>query len=97
MLEGALPFVRTNMRTVAKIIPQIGERVDVPQYPVPAVREAVLNALVHRDYSIHTDDMPIQLVMYEDRLEITTPGGLYGRLTLDKLGLSKVAPVIPAL
>ncbi len=86
MLEGALSFVRTNMRTATKIIPQTGERVDVPQYPVTAVREAVLNALVHRDYSIHTDDMPIQLVMYEDRLEITNPGGLYGRLTLDQLG-----------
>lgn len=85
MLEGAISFVRTNMKTATRIIPETGERVDVPQYPITAVREAVLNSLVHRDYSIHTQDMPIQLVMYEDRLEITNPGGLYGRLTIDQL------------
>ena len=51
-----------------------------------AVREAILNALVHRDYSFHTEGMPIQLVMYTDRMEIISPGGLYGRLTVDQLG-----------
>jgi Predicted transcriptional regulator containing an HTH domain and an uncharacterized domain shared with the mammalian protein Schlafen len=51
-----------------------------------AVREAVLNALVHRDYSIHTEGMPIQLHIYEDRLELRNPGGLYGRIRVDQLG-----------
>ena len=51
-----------------------------------AVREAVLNALVHRDYSFHTEGMPIQLNMYTNRMEITNPGGLYGRFTVDQLG-----------
>ena len=35
---------------------------------------------------MHTEGMPIQLTMYADRLEISNPGGLYGRLTLDQLG-----------
>ena len=86
MLDGAIAFVRTNMRTATKIDPKTGERMDVTQYPITAVREAVLNALVHRDYSFHTEGMPIQLVMYSDRMEITNPGGLYGRLTVDQLG-----------
>lgn len=86
MLEGALSFVRKNMRTATRIDRQTGERIDVPQYPMEAVREAVLNALVHRDYSFHTEGMPIQLVMYTDRMEIINPGGLYGRLTVDQLG-----------
>lgn len=86
MLEGSLAFVRTNMRMATAIDPKTGERRDTPQYPMDAVREAMLNALVHRDYSIHTEGMPIQLTMYTDRLEISSPGGLYGRLTVDQLG-----------
>lgn len=54
------------------------------------IREAVLNALVHRDYSIHTEGMPIQILMFEDRIEIHNPGGLYGRIKVDQLG--KVQP-----
>ena len=86
MLDEAVKFVRKNMRIATRIDTATGQRVDVPQYPMDAVREAILNALVHRDYSFHTEGMPIQLVMYTDRLEITNPGGLYGRLTIDQLG-----------
>lgn len=86
MLEGALAFVRTNMRVATKIDPHTGKRTDTPQYPMDAVREAVLNALVHRDYSIHTQGMPIQIIMYTDRIEISNHGGLYGRLRVDQLG-----------
>ena len=49
----------------------------MPEYPLDALREAVLNALVHRDYSTHTENMPIQLIMFYDRVEIRNPGGLY--------------------
>lgn len=86
MLEGALAFVRTNMRVATKIDPRTGKRTDTPQYPMDAIREAVLNALVHRDYSIHTQGMPIQIIMYTDRIEISNHGGLYGRLRVDQLG-----------
>ena len=90
MPEGCLVFVRNNMRTTTVIGQKTGKRTDIPQYPMDVVREVVLNALVHRDYSIHTEGMPIQLTMYSDRLEIANPGGLYGRLTVDQLG--KVQP-----
>lgn len=86
MLEGALAFVRSNMRVATRIDPKTGRRVDQPQYPMDAVREAVLNALVHRDYSFHTEGQPIQLTIFTDRLEISNPGGLYGRLTINQLG-----------
>lgn len=86
MLEGCLGFVRNNMRTATVIDQKTGKRSDIPQYPMDAIREAVLNALVHRDYSFHTEGMPIQLIMYTDRLEISNPGGLYVRLTIDQLG-----------
>lgn len=86
MLDEALAFVRKNMRVATKIDAATGKRIDIPQYPMDAVREAILNALVHRDYSFHTEGMPIQLIMYTDRMEIINPGGLYGRLTIDQLG-----------
>lgn len=86
MLDEALTFVRKNMRVATKIDTATGKRIDIPQYPMDAVREAILNALVHRDYSFHTEGMPIQLIMYTDRMEIINPGGLYGRLTVDQLG-----------
>ncbi|KUO73495.1 MAG: hypothetical protein APF77_19555 [Clostridia bacterium BRH_c25] len=85
MLEGTLAFVRRNMK-VKTIITEEGTRADKPEYPIKAVREVIINALLHRDYSMHTDRSPVRLVMYEDRLELENPGGLYGRITVDDLG-----------
>ena len=90
MLEEALQFVRRNMRHRTIIDPDTGKRADRTDYPLTAVREAVLNALVHRDYSMHTEAMPIQLLLFEDRMEIRNPGGIYGRIRVDQLG--KVQP-----
>lgn len=90
MLSGALQFVKRNMRTKTIINEKTGQREDRTDYPVTAIREAVLNAVVHRDYSIHTEGMPIQLIMFQDRLEIRNPGGIYGRMRVDQLG--KVQP-----
>ncbi len=86
MLNGALAFVRRNMKKSTVINPETGMREDKTEYPITAVRELILNALVHRDYSIHTDSTPITIEMYNNRIEIENPGGLYGRLTLDSLG-----------
>ena len=97
MLDAALDFVRTNTRTSIGIDSQTGKRVNLPQYPMDAVREAVLNSLMHRDYSIHTEGIPIQLNLYEDRLELINPGGIYGRLSMDELGKAQTDSRNPAL
>ena len=89
MLEEAVEFVRTNSRTKT-IIGDNGKRVDKNEYPIKAVREAILNALVHRDYSIYTENTPIRIEMYRDRMEVTNSGGLYGKISIDALG--KVHP-----
>ncbi len=86
MLIEALAFVRKNLKIKTIIDPLTGKRQDVNEYPLTAIREILLNALVHRDYSSHTEGMPIQLQIFADRIEITNPGGLYGRITLDQLG-----------
>ncbi len=89
MLEEAVEFIRKNSRTKT-IIDGNGKRTDKLEYPIKAVREAILNALVHRDYSIHTENVPIRVEMYRDRMEITNSGGLYGKISVDALG--KVRP-----
>ena len=53
MLDGALTFLKRNMKKMTIINARTGLREDRTEYPITAVREAVLNALVHRDYSIH--------------------------------------------
>ncbi|NLO40408.1 MAG: AAA family ATPase [Ruminiclostridium sp.] len=85
MLEESISFVSRNMK-VSTIINEEGKRVDLPEYPLKAIRELILNALVHRDYSIHTVNSPIRIILYHNRLEVENPGGLYGRITIDNLG-----------
>ena len=85
MLEEGVSFVVRNMKNRV-VVDDSGKRADKKEYPIKAIREALLNALVHRDYSIHTENAPIRLLMFSDRLEIENPGGLYGRGTLDQLG-----------
>lgn len=89
MVDEAVDFVNRNSRH-STIIDDKGKRADRDEYPLKAVREAILNALVHRDYSIHSENVPVRLEIYRNRLEIISSGGLYGKLTIDALG--KVRP-----
>ena len=66
-------------------------------YLINALREAILNALIHRDYSSYTEGTPVQLDFFTDRLEIHSPGGLYGRTTVEELGHSRPDLRNPAL
>ncbi len=59
------------------------ERSEQLEYPMEAVRELVVNAVSHRDYSIQGDG--IRLFIFSDRLEVTSPGGLPGPVTLDNI------------
>ena len=85
MIDGAISFISRNMREKT-IIDQNGKRADKTEYPIKAIREIILNAVIHRDYSIHTENSPIRIMMFKDRIEIENPGGLYGKITLDNLG-----------
>lgn len=85
MLKLAISFVINNIKKATRINDS-GVREDVLEYPIKAIREIILNALIHRDYSIHTENEPIRLTIFDDRIEISNPGGLYGRLSLDELG-----------
>lgn len=89
MVEEAIAFCRRNMRVRTIIDPQTGMRMDRTEYPINAIREAVLNALIHRDYSFYTEGTPIMIAFFTDRLEIHSPGSLYGRTTVEQLGHSR--------
>ena len=86
MVGLTMKFLIKNMKIQTIVDSKTGERRDKTEYPVVALREAILNAIIHRDYSIHTEAMPIEVILYKDRIEIRNPGGLYGRMSLDTLG-----------
>ncbi|MGC2595254.1 MAG: RNA-binding domain-containing protein [Rhabdochlamydiaceae bacterium] len=67
-----LAFIRRN--TSMRAVIHSARRKDIPQYPPEAVREAVINALLHADYS--TMRSSIQVAIFDDRMEITNPGPL---------------------
>ena len=76
----ACRFVTKNMRTEAH---KDQGREDRPQYDMTAVFEAVVNAVAHRDYSIR--ESKIRLRLFENRLEIYSPGAIANSLTIDSL------------
>lgn len=76
----AFHFVRRNMYTAAR--KRLG-RIDYPQYHLGAVFEAIVNAVAHRDYSLHAQR--IRLFMFRDRMEIHSPGGLPNTLSLESM------------
>lgn len=59
------------------------EEVEVTEYPIPALREAIVNAVAHRDYSIRGDE--IRLSMFQDRVEVYSPGRLPGPITVENI------------
>lgn len=77
-----LSFVSKNMKRSAVKEP---ERVETPQFSLRAVFEAVVNAVAHRDYSIHASK--IRCFMFEDRLEIYSPGPPPNTISLESLAL----------
>ena len=82
VIERTLEFVRRNVALEAWIDAG-GRRQERWEYPLEAVREAVVNAVAHRDYTITVSD--IELSMYADRMEIVSPGRLPNTVTVAKM------------
>jgi ATP-dependent DNA helicase RecG len=79
LVEQALDFIHRYTEPTAHI--EGGRRVDRPAYPATVLRETIVNALVHRDYSVAGSD--ILLALYSDRVEIQSPGRLPNTVTLE--------------
>ena len=83
LLGSAERFFRENLPIAGRIEPDRFERVDDPLYPPPALREALANAICHRDYSIGGGS--VAAAIYDDRLEVTSSGPLHFGLTPEAL------------
>lgn len=85
VLEGSR-FVARNMRTEAS--KDMG-RSDTPQYDLTAVFEALVNAVAHRDYSMY--GAKIRLRMFDDRVELFSPGSLVNTMTVESLAVREAS------
>ena len=81
LVEQALDFVQRNTRMVVEA--QGGRRLERPVYPRDALREGIVNALIHRDYLLTSTD--IELAVYSNRLEIVSPGRLPNGITPERM------------
>jgi predicted HTH transcriptional regulator len=89
LLNDALKFVRHNSSIKWK---KTGTgRIEMPDYPLEAVHEALVNALVHRDYMIQGSEIHVD--MYDDRLEIVSPGGMPDGKRIQDLNIDDVASI----
>ncbi|MEJ5238641.1 MAG: ATP-binding protein [Limisphaera sp.] len=82
VIEQALDFVRRHVE-VRACIDSGGRRRERWDYPLEAVREAIVNAVAHRDYTISVCE--IELSIYSDRLEVISPGRLPNTVTVEKM------------
>jgi ATP-dependent DNA helicase RecG len=84
MVRDCLAAVRRNMARRSTV--SGAGRQDDWEYPETALREALVNALVHRDLSSAARGTQVQVEMYPDRLVVRSPGGLFGPVSLEDLG-----------
>ena len=85
-IEDAMRFIERNTRTAYRI--EGLRRENVPEYPMRALREAITNAVMHRDWFIEGANVFVEI--YTDRIEVVSPGGLPKGMTLADLGRKSV-------
>ena len=83
MVEDAVSAVARNLRRRRMTKGALAE--DVLEIPEDVLREAITNAVMHRDYSAHAQGQTVAVDIYQDRVEIGNPGGLYGGRTVANL------------
>ncbi|MBN2291335.1 MAG: putative DNA binding domain-containing protein [Pirellulales bacterium] len=80
-IDNAVTFILKNIRLSGTI--EGSKRIERYEYPPEIIREAIVNAVIHRDYSISGSS--ILLAVYDNRLEVTSPGGLAGQVTVENI------------
>ena len=85
-IEEALRFIERNTRLAYRI--ETLRRQNISEYPMKGLREAITNAVMHRDWFI--DGANVFVEIYTDRIEVVSPGGLPKGMTLADLGRKSV-------
>lgn len=80
-------FIKNNSRVGWEIKGM--KRIEIEDYPVRAVREALVNAIIHRDYQIVGSEIHVD--MFDNRLEITSPGGMIDGSFVQNLDITKIS------
>ncbi len=86
-IAQAISFIRQNISKRFIIPEDSPRRIEIEEYPMPVIREAVVNAVAHRDYYSYDS---IQISMFDDRIEISNPGSLPEGLTKEFFGKRSV-------
>lgn len=86
MIDGAESFLSRYIAIGAKV--EGFKRIDIPEYSLEALREAVINAVVHRDYSKRGES--VRVFYYPDRVEIHSPGLLLPGITVEQMERGEV-------
>ena len=87
LLQNSIDFIKTNSKKRWKKVDTY--RVEYPDYPERAIQEVLVNALIHRDYGELGSEVHID--MYDDRLEIYSPGGMMDGSFIQELNLSNIS------
>jgi len=85
-IEDSLRFIERNTRTAYRI--EKLQREEIPEYPMAALREAITNAVMHRDWFIEGANVFVEI--FTDRIEVSSPGGLPKGMLPEDLGRKSV-------
>jgi|GEM_PF-3931159 len=86
LVQNGIDFMRKHYKVMWRKSGM--RRVEYPDYPQEALREALVNAIIHRDYSVMGSEVHIDI--YDDRIEIISPGGMYDNKPIQELDIDFV-------
>jgi ATP-dependent DNA helicase RecG len=82
VVEESMQTIIGHLKFAFEITGRTTQRAEIPEYPLDAIRETLLNALIHRDYKSPTD---VQIKIFDQKITFFNPGGLYGNITAEEL------------
>jgi ATP-dependent DNA helicase RecG len=82
VVEETMKYIIGQIKVAFEITGMPTKRTEIFEYPLPALREIVLNAIIHRDYMSPID---LQIKIFDKFITFYNPGALYGSLTIDAL------------